>query len=298
MSDLKNYANRTATTRGNGTPTTKNGAFRLYLRNRNTALLNERAEIEKAKAENIENLSKKLAEEKNRDLDEIRANRLKIAQDQMLKIADKIDANLTHAINKLAMIPPRPEKVLMIENAGKRFDKISDTELNMLIASVADNFQESALLHSIAEKHGKDYDLYFTPEKANEYKDKLIRLYKEKVIPFIGDDAVEHFEMANFFRYEDGKPLYGEINPLADYFDHLPIAVEDEKPIPELTNQKGLEDRLYEARQLCWSNHARALWEETISVGMDIQKNGLTTENIKTAEKLIKIVGELYVDEK
>jgi len=299
--DFRFFTDATAAARGGNGKTTPHTSFRAFgnfARGINLSLRKDYEEFEKEKAEIREEYSPKKAQEKIAEKEAVFKVNVGGKVDFLTNTLDRLAGNVRNTLERFAMIPPTQEGILAIDTAEKRIDTMTETEFLMFVKNHAENYQESAYLQAIAKKHGKDYKLPFEPEEAINNLDKLVPLLKEQVIANIGKDPVEHIEMRMFLEHEEGKPLYGQINPLVEYFDNLPIAVEDGDPIPELTNQKDLEDRLIKARQTCWYNNAKALWEEAVSIGSDIQRNGMTTENISKAERMIKIVNELFPEGK
>ena len=289
-----NASNAAKGSKGKSTPYTSFYAFRKFAASMNIALRHDWEEMEKEKAELRKTYVPKVVQEKGAALESVFNDAVKTKQAFLSDTLDRLTGNVERAYKKFAMIPPSAEKIQMIENAEKRIDSMSETEFIMLVENVSGNYQESALLHSIATKHGKGYNIPFEPEEAAKNLETLKKQLKEKVINNIGRDPVECLEMATFFRHEDGNTIYGQLNALSEYFDNLPIAIEEEKPIPALTDQKDLQDRLLKARQICWDKNAKALWEETITVNSEIQNKGLSEENITKAERIIRIVGELF----
>lgn len=283
-------------TKGNALPAASFGAFRMFARSVNQAIRNDYAEKEKQKASFKEELSSKRAQEKSLELDNIFKVMVTGKQDVLTRTLAKLENNTRNAVKKFALIPPTPEGIMKIENAEKRIDSISETEWLMLAEDVADNYQEAALLKSVAAKHGKDYDIPFEPGKATENLDNLVSMLKKEVIANIGEDPLEHMNMATFFRHEPGvESIYGMMNLYAEYFDTLPVATVTDV-VAEMENADDLTARMKEARFIAWKNKANTLWEEFLSVDRDIQKNGLTDENTNKAEKLIRIVNEQYTN--
>lgn len=281
------------------TPYTSFSAFRKLAMTMNIALRSEWKAKEEKKAKMREELSSKRVQEKSQELEDAFKQSEKEKQEKLTQILDRLSGNIKNAYERFAMIPPSPEGILKIENAAKRFDTMSETEFYLLAKSSAGNYQELALLQAEAKRHGKDFDIPFEPSEAEENLNDVVSMLKEKVIANIGKDLTDSgcMEMANFFYHEDGKKAYGLINPLTEYFDNLPVYVPDSTEIiPELTDMNMLQGKLANARQICWKNNHKALWEEAVHVGSELQNRGMNTESIAKAEKIIKIVSEMYPD--
>ena len=299
--DFNFYRHATAAARNSdnkATPYTSFYAFRMFADTLNAVLRNDFKAKEKEKAGYKEELSSKRVQEKSLALDEAYNSSVKGKQNKLTEILDKLAGNIRDAYERFTMIPPSPEGILRIENAAKRLDTMTETEFLLLAKAASNNYQETALLQSEARKHGRDYNIPFEPEEAKENLDKLVKLIKENVIDNIGESRSEHYEMANFFlNNKDAEGYtYGKINPLVEYFEALPIYIADADIIPELVDKDNLQGRLVKARQICWENNQKALWEEAVHVGIELQNKGLNTESISKAEKIIKIVSEMYPD--
>ena len=103
--------------------------------------------------------------------------------------------------------------------------------------------------------------------------------------------------MAQFFNYQDNGKAYGIINQIMEYYDNVPVDIDGEQPIYELTDKEELQSRLLKTRQTLWDNNAKALWEVSVQIDSDIKNNGLNEDNLIRAERMIKVTNELYADE-
>ena len=293
--DFNFYRSGTASARGEkGTPapSTYFGAFRMVARDINTTCRNDR--------NTIENEIKELSATLNRNALFARRSELESAfnavvhnkQEFLLRILDKLIDSKKEAIKQFTVTPPSADHITLIESAEKRIDSISETEWLMIVETVANNYQESALLHDIAEKHGKSYKLPYEPEQANADLDELRKRMKAEVIDHIGEDPSINMQM--FFNHKDDSEIYGRLNELCVEFDELPVNLV-ENPIVELTNTEDLETRVNNARYTAYKANDKELWNQLVTVSFSI-KEGINDNNLHEAERLISLVNAKYPD--
>lgn len=295
---FKNGTESSKTEKHYSSPYTNCGALRSFSQSINIVLNKDRKAIDEEIAEASKKLNSEALKEKNIELNEAFTASLKGKQNILGNVMSKLIANIQKAGKKHFMLPPTPEGILEIDTVDKRFDSLSETELLMLIEKHSDNYQESAYLQSVARKHGKDYNLQIEPNEFFENLKKYEELFRHEVIERISDDPENNLTLGTFFNYKEGKPINGYLNYYADYFDSLPVYVDDEESIiPELTNKEHLQSQLINARQTCWKHNLKSLWEDAVLINRNIQEKGFTIENISKAEKIVKVVNEMFPDE-
>lgn len=297
-SDYRFYINASEAakgTKGRMMPGTSFYAFRMFAKSMNESIRKDWAAKEAEKAEYAKDHNAKAIEKKFHDADTVFADYVTGKKEMLTRILDKLASNTQRAFEKFTMIPPRPESITKIDLADKRFDTMSETEFLLLAEDCASNYQESSYLQAVAKKHGKDYKIPFEPGEAKENLNLLVSIMKRDVIAHIDDDPVENLALGTYFAHKDGGEIYGYINLYSCYFDDLPVFVQDESDIiPELTDRADIENNLVAARKVCWENGLKSLWNDAVNIGYDIQKNGLTLDNITKAEKIITVVNEMY----
>ena len=267
--------------------------FRMFAKSIHKSLLHEREEMENQIEENSRSYIN--AGEKNIELKSGYDKLVKEKQSVLTGVKNKLIAPRETAIEKYTVEPPTDKQMKLYNVAVLRIDTISDREWNMIVSECASNYQASALLRDLAEKHGKLYQIPFDPEeqlnKLHALSDSL-----DFVIDHIGEDPYDDtslLRMAEFFNYDPSRETYGQINILCEEFDSGASTYVPES-IVELTDPADLYSRLMSARNVAYHNKAMDLFGEIVKVDMSIRDNGLNEENLTRAEYLINYINILY----
>ena len=215
--DFEFFKNATASAKGSNEQSINFSALRNFAKNNNSALRKDYETMEKEISDMKENLSSKKVQEKTIALNEAMKAVVNGKKSILNSILEKQANRTRQAIEKFAMIPPSQEGILRIKTAEDRIDSMSDSELLMLIKASANNYQELAYLHSVAEKHGRKFDIPFEPGEANKNLDELVSHIRTDIIEHIDDDPKGNLTLGTFFNYKEGQTVYGVINNLCEY---------------------------------------------------------------------------------
>ena len=297
------YAARTGMNQSTA-PNSSYGGFRMFLSSLNQTLVKEYEAKEADKRKWKDECSQKkyiaLCSEADRTFHDMVKNRM----DMLIGIIDTLANNHKASNRDFIMTPPRQEKLLVISTAEPRLKDMTETERDILIASVSDNYQESAYLHSLFKKVGIDYDLPYEPEKYDRDVDGLTNFLKTKIIPNIAKDPSTIIALNQFL---GGKQDYGNDDPNSPYFnpnilcerfDSVKPSVPATRALPELTDSFDLRVRTLSASITANSHDDSELFAELTKVYDDIKTNGMNSINLHQAESLIATVNEKYPNDK
>lgn len=265
-------------------------ALRMLCVSVSHALMKDYAEKEAQKSEWAKVYNRNKLFEMSRDADSVYADEVKTKQRFLNGIIDKLKSSREEAVNRFMTIPPRQEKILMINTVEPRLEDMSKTELNALIASVSDNYQESAYLNAKCKQHGIDYQI-MDPERMLEDLDNFTAILKNDVVAHIGEDPSGHLRIAEFFKGGTD----GVLNIYQRQLDSIAPALTTMEALPELTDSDDLLNRLTAARRKVYGKD-EDLRSQIISVQYKIEKYGLSENHLHEAEKLIATVNEQYPD--